>query len=42
VEAMTAQPGIVSLLLTTDLDFDHLHGTWIDRIWVDPRQGKTP
>lgn len=24
-------------LLTTDLDFDHLHGTWIDRIWIDPK-----
>jgi tRNA(fMet)-specific endonuclease VapC len=23
-------------LLTTDTDFDHLHGTWVDREWVDP------
>ncbi|WP_390553510.1 PIN domain-containing protein [Singulisphaera acidiphila] len=29
-------------LLTTDLDFEHLHGTWIDRIWIDPNIGKTP
>jgi tRNA(fMet)-specific endonuclease VapC len=29
-------------LLTTDLDFDHLHGTWIDRVWIDPNMGKTP
>ena len=29
-------------LLTTDLDFDHLHGTWIDRVWIDPNPGKTP
>ena len=28
-------------LLTTDPDFDHLHGTWIDRVWVDPNQ-RTP
>jgi predicted nucleic acid-binding protein len=28
-------------LLTTDRDFDHLHGTWIDRIWIDPNTGKT-
>jgi tRNA(fMet)-specific endonuclease VapC len=27
-------------LLTTDRDFDHLHGTWIDRIWIDPQTGK--
>jgi tRNA(fMet)-specific endonuclease VapC len=27
-------------LLTTDKDFDHLHGTWIDRIWIDPNTGK--
>lgn len=26
-------------LLTTDLDFDHLHGTYLSRIWIDP---KTP
>jgi tRNA(fMet)-specific endonuclease VapC len=29
-------------LLTTDIDFDHLHGTWIDRIWIDPTSGKIP
>ena len=29
-------------LLTTDRDFDHLHGTWIDRVWIDPNTGKTP
>lgn len=23
-------------LLTTDLDFDHLHNSYIDRIWIDP------
>jgi predicted nucleic acid-binding protein len=23
-------------LLTTDHDFDHLHGNWVDRDWVDP------
>jgi len=28
-------------LLTTDPDFDHLHGTWIHRVWVDPNQ-RTP
>ena len=28
-------------LLTTDHDFDHLHGTWIDRVWIDPNTGKT-
>ena len=22
--------------LTTDRDFDHLHGTYIQRIWIDP------
>lgn len=29
-------------LLTTDLDFEHLHGTLIDRIWIDPKTDKTP
>ncbi len=29
-------------LLTTDSDFDHLHGIWIDRIWIDPNTGNTP
>jgi tRNA(fMet)-specific endonuclease VapC len=29
-------------LLTTDSDFDHLHGTWIDRIWIDPSTCKAP
>jgi predicted nucleic acid-binding protein len=23
-------------LLTTDMDFDHLHGKYLDRIWIDP------
>jgi tRNA(fMet)-specific endonuclease VapC len=23
-------------LLTTDRDFDHLHGSHLDRIWIDP------
>ena len=25
-------------LLTTDRDFDFLHGDWIQRIWIDPNQ----
>ena len=29
-------------LLTTDRDFDHLQGIWLDRIWIDPQSGKTP
>lgn len=29
-------------LLSTDRDFDHLDGTWIKRIWIDPHMGKTP
>jgi tRNA(fMet)-specific endonuclease VapC len=29
-------------LLTTDKDFDHLQGVWIDRIWIDPQSGNTP
>jgi tRNA(fMet)-specific endonuclease VapC len=29
-------------LLTTDTDFDHLHGPWIDREWVDPTSKPTP
>lgn len=24
-------------LLTTDVDFDHLHGTYLDRVWIDPK-----
>jgi tRNA(fMet)-specific endonuclease VapC len=24
-------------LLTTDRDFDLLHGTYLDRVWIDPR-----
>lgn len=28
-------------ILTTDTDFDHLHGIWISRIWIDPNRGKT-
>ena len=29
-------------LLSTDRDFDHLDGLWIERIWIDPQMGKTP
>ena len=29
-------------LLTTDKDFDHLHGTWIDREWEDPTSKLKP
>ena len=29
-------------LLTTDTDFDHLDGTWISRVWIDPNTGKNP
>ena len=29
-------------LLTTDKDFDLLHGTWLDREWVDPSSKLTP
>ena len=29
-------------ILTTDRDFDHLHGTWVDREWVDPSSKLTP
>lgn len=25
-----------TILLTSDRDFDHLDGKWIDRIWIDP------
>lgn len=25
-----------NVLLTTDQDFDHLHGTWINRVWINP------
>ncbi len=28
-------------LLTTDPDFDHLHGSHIDRIWIHPDTNKT-
>lgn len=28
-------------LLTTDKDFDHLHGTHLTRIWIDERIGKS-
>jgi tRNA(fMet)-specific endonuclease VapC len=27
---------ISATILTTDKDFDHLHGPWVDREWVDP------
>lgn len=27
-------------LLTTDPDFDHLHGAHLDRIWIDPDTSK--
>jgi len=29
-------------ILTTDHDFDHLHGTWVDREWVDPASKLSP
>lgn len=29
-------------LLTSDSDFDFIHGTWIDREWVDPASKLTP
>jgi tRNA(fMet)-specific endonuclease VapC len=29
-------------LLTTDTDFDHLHGAWIDLEWVDPTSKLPP
>ena len=28
-------------LLTTDKDFDHLHGQHINRVWIDPGQAET-
>ena len=28
-------------LLTTDHDYDHLHGTWIERIGIDPNTGQS-
>jgi tRNA(fMet)-specific endonuclease VapC len=28
-------------LLTTDKDFDHLHGKFLQRIWIDPATGKS-
>jgi len=31
-----------AILITTDTDFDHLQGAWINRIWIDPHTGKTP
>jgi predicted nucleic acid-binding protein len=29
-------------VLTSDRDFDFIHGTWIDREWVDPASKLTP
>jgi predicted nucleic acid-binding protein len=29
-------------ILTTDKDFDHLHGAWVDREWVDPESKLAP
>ncbi|SFH82809.1 type II toxin-antitoxin system VapC family toxin [Planctomicrobium piriforme] len=29
-------------LLTTDKDFDHLQGKFIDRIWIDPTRRSSP
>lgn len=29
-------------LLTTDKDFDLLHGSWLDREWVDPNSKLSP
>ena len=26
-------------LITTDLDFEHLHGTFLQRDWIDPKVG---
>jgi tRNA(fMet)-specific endonuclease VapC len=28
-------------LLTTDLDFEHLNNSYIDRIWIDPNTKPT-
>lgn len=33
---------ISSTILTSDKDFDHLHGTWVQREWVDPASKLTP
>jgi tRNA(fMet)-specific endonuclease VapC len=30
------------VLLTTDTDFDHLHTIPLQRVWIDPKEGKTP
>ncbi len=40
IAASTAVTG--STLLTTDRDFDHLNDSKLQRIWIDPNQGKTP
>lgn len=29
-------------ILTTDTDFDHIHGHWVDREWVDPNSKLPP
>jgi tRNA(fMet)-specific endonuclease VapC len=29
-------------LMTTDRDFDLLDGTHIQRVWIDPKMGRTP
>jgi predicted nucleic acid-binding protein len=29
-------------ILTTDTDFDHLHGIWLDRERIDPASGIAP
>ncbi len=38
IAATARATGLV--LLTTDRDFDRLHPTWINRIWVDPTIAK--
>ena len=39
--AATARAAMVTLL-TTDADFDHLDGSWINRIKIDPQTGGAP
>jgi len=31
-----------AVLLTTDKDFDHLHGKYLTRIWIDPKSKTNP
>ena len=30
------------VLITTDKDFDHLDGTFLNRIWIDPKTPTAP